>query len=130
MNIVDRLNTPGHNKYATMMGIHFLRIENGEAEAEIEIREDHFHPGGIVHGGVAYSLADTVMAMAALSTCEKGENASTVECKMSYMAPVVEGTLKGKAWIVKRGRRIIFLEARITNGEKTIATANSTFMVV
>ncbi|MFP6582299.1 MAG: PaaI family thioesterase [Candidatus Hydrogenedentota bacterium] len=127
---VERLNTPGVNKFANMMGIHFLEIADGRAEAEIEIREDHFHPGGIVHGGVAYSLADTVMAMTTLSTCKKGENASTVECKMSYMAPCIEGVMKGEAWIVKRGRRIVFVEAKISVGEKVVATATATFMIV
>lgn len=127
---VEQLNTPGINKFANMMGIHFLDIDDGRAVAQIEIREDHFHPGGIVHGGVAYSLADTVMAMATLSTCENGENASTVECKMSYMAPCIEGVMKGEAWIVKRGRRVVFVEAKISVGEKVIATATSTFMIV
>jgi uncharacterized protein (TIGR00369 family) len=126
----ERLNTPGHNKFAGLMGIHFNEITEGRAEAQIDIRPDHLHPGMMVHGGVAYSLADTCMAMAVLSTCEKGQNASTMECKMSYLSPCVEGTMKGEGWLVKRGRQVVFAEARISVGEKVIATATATFMIV
>ena len=123
---LDALNNSGRNKYALLLGFKFTDIEPGRCKVSLDINENHFHAGGVVHGGVAYSLADTVMAMAVLSTCEKGENASTVECKMSYMAPCIEGVMKGEAWIVKRGRRIVFVEAKITVGEKVVATATAT----
>ena len=130
MNDLTSLNQKGFNKYASLLGIQFTSIADGRSTGEIEINENHFHPGMIVHGGVAYSLADSCMAMAVLSTCETGQNASTIECKMSYMAPCTEGVMKAEAWIVKRGRRIACLEAKVTVGEKVIATATATFAIV
>ena len=127
---VDVMNTPGHNKYTTLMGIKFVEIAEGRAVGEVEVRDDHFHPGMIVHGGVAFSLLDSLMAMATLSTCERGQNASTIECKISYMAPVTEGVMRGEARIVKRGRKVVFLEGNVNVGDKLIATATATFMIV
>ncbi len=130
MKYLTSLNQPGLNKYATMMGIVYTSVEEGRSTGEIVINENHFHPGMIAHGGVAYSLADSTMAMAMLSTCKAGENASTVECKMSYLAPVTEGVMKAESWVVKRGKWIAFLESRIMEGERLIATATATFAVV
>lgn len=68
------------------------------------------------------------MVMAMLSTCKAGENASTVECKMCYLAPVTEGVMKAESWVVKRGRRIAFMESRVMVGERLVATATSGFI--
>jgi len=130
MKDLTSLNQPGFNKFATLLGIKYTSIEDGRATGEIAINENHFHPGKIAHGGVAYSLADSTMAMAVLSTCRSGENASTVECKMSYMSPVTKGVMKAESWIVKRGRRIAFLESKVTVDEKLIATATATFAII
>ena len=130
MNDLSRLNESGVNKYARLLGIVFTSIGDGRSTGEIEINENHFHPGMIVHGGVAYSLADSTMAMAVLSTCEDGQNANTVECKMSYLGAVTQGVMKAESWVVKRVKRIAFLESRIMEGERLIATATATFAVV
>lgn len=130
MNDLAGLNQKGFNKYATMMGIEFTSLGAGRCTGEIAIREEHFHPGMIVHGGVAYGLADSTMAMAVLSTCETGQNASTIECKMSYLAPATEGVMKAESRVIKRGRRIAFLESEIKVGEKVIATATATFAII
>ena len=47
---VEKLNS-GINKYAAMLGIEFLSFGEGRCRAQIEIRDDHLHPGMIVHGG-------------------------------------------------------------------------------
>ena len=130
MKDLAHLNQKGFNKYATMMGIHFVSLDDGVCVGEIEIREDHFHPGMIVHGGVAYGLADSTMAMAVLSTCKEGENASTIECKMSYLAAVTEGVMRAESRIIKRGRNIVFLESVVKVGEKVVSTASATFAII
>ncbi len=59
---VERINQPGFNKFTTLMGIEFVDWEEGRCSAKVEVRDDLFHPGGIVHGGVAFALADSTMA--------------------------------------------------------------------
>jgi len=127
---VSHLNTPGFNRYTTLMGIQFDELEAGRCVAHLDVVEDHFHPGGVVHGGVAYSLADSAMAHAILPTLSGTQNCSTIEMKISYLEAVREGTLRREAHIIRRGRRIAFLEAEVTNGEKTIAAATATFAII
>ncbi len=118
------------NRFASLIGFQFTGAENGKCGCEMKVRDDLFHPGGIVHGGVAFSMADSSMAMALISTLEPGFTASTIECKISYFSPVVSGILKSEAEVVKRGRRIAFTEAVVTEGERIIAKATATFAIV
>jgi acyl-CoA thioesterase len=127
---VEHINTPGFNRYTTLMGIRFDQIEAGRCRACVDVRDDHFHPGGVVHGGVAFGLADSAMAHAVLPTLESGQNCSTIEIKISYLASVTQGTLECEAVVIRRGRRVVFLEAKVQNGEKLVATATGTFAII
>lgn len=127
---VSHLNTPGFNKYTTLMGIHFDVVEAGRCEAHLVVGEDHFHPGGVVHGGVTFGLADSAMAHAILTTLEGTQNCSTIETKISYLSAVTKGVLKCEARILRRGKRIVFLDATVTNSDKLVATATATFAII
>lgn len=124
------LNQPGFNPFAEHLGITFTRVEGGESECSIKIEKHHFHPGGVVHGGVACALADTAMATALISTFEKGENCVTIEMKTSYIASLTQGTLQAKGAIIKKGRRIAFMEAEIHEADRLIAKATATFAIL
>lgn len=132
MAVMDttKINEPGFNKYATLLGLRFVEWEAGRCVAEIDAGPHLHHPGGIVHGGVAFGLADSAMAHALLPALEEGQNCSTVEMKISYLSAVTEGTMRAEAWVLKRGRRIAFMESKVTCGEKLVATATATFAIV
>lgn len=127
---VERLNAPGHNPFAQLIGVRFTKCENGACSGEVEVRTEHFHSGGIVHGGVAFALADSTMATGLITGLERGQRASTIELKISYLAPVVEGTMRCDSWTVRKGRRIAFTESRIYSGEKLVATATASFAIL
>jgi len=130
MASLTKLNKEGHNKYAELLGMKIGDVGDGKCTVTMEVTENHFHPGMIVHGGVAFSIADTCMAVALLSTVENGKTGSTIEAKMSYLAPVTSGTMIGVGKIVKRGRTIAFLEAEVKVGDKLVATATASFAIV
>ncbi len=124
------LNSKGFNPFANLLGLKFTRHADGECECTLEIRRDHFNPGGVVHGGVSYSLADTTMAVALISTLEPGKTGTTIEIKMSYLAPVREGTLRAASRVIRRGKRIAFMETQVFEGERLVAAATGTFAII
>jgi acyl-CoA thioesterase len=87
------------------------------------------HPGGIVHGGVAYGLADSAMAHALISMVDAGMNCSTIEMKMSYLSAVREGLMRAEAKVLKKGRTVAFAEARVECEGKLVATATGSFAI-
>ncbi len=64
------------------------------------------------------------------SRLEPGERCATLEVKIQYLAPVVEGDLRAEARLVERTRRIGVLEARAYAGaDRLVALATGTFYV-
>ena len=118
------------NRYASLLGIELLDADKGQGRARLPVHDDLFHSGGIVHGGAAYSLADSTMAMALKSCLEFGEECSTIEMKISYLAPVRKGALSCEARVIRKGARIAFLEADVSTDDRLIATATSTFAIL
>lgn len=127
---VDAINQPGFNQFTTLMGIEFTEWEEGRCAAKVDVRDELFHPGGIVHGGVAFALADSTMAHALISTLQTGQDCSTIELKISYLGSVKEGTMACESEVIKRGRRVAFLESKVFNGDRLVATATGTFAII
>ena len=123
------INAEGFNKYASLMGIRFVEWEPGRCVAELDAGPHLHHPGGIVHGGVAYGLADSAMAHALIAMLDAGMNCSTIEMKMSYLAPVREGLMRAEANVLKKGRTVAFIEAKVACDERTVATASASFAI-
>jgi acyl-CoA thioesterase len=124
------INKPGFNKYATLLGLRFVEWEAGRCIVEVDAGPHLHHPGGIVHGGVAFGLADSAMAHALLPALDEGQNCSTIELKISYLAAVTEGLMRAEAWVLKRGRRVAFMESKVHCDGKLVATATGTFAII
>jgi acyl-CoA thioesterase len=119
----------GHNPFGELLGLNFTSMEDGHSQCSLEIREDLFNPYGVLHGGVIYSLADTGMGGALYSRLKEGELCSTVEIKIVYLRPVVSGTLSCDSTVIRRGRRLAFIESEILRGDRLIAKATGTFSI-
>jgi len=124
------LNQPGFNPFAELIGFKVLRCAEGQSEIALDIRKDHFHPGGVVHGGVAFTLADSSMAIALMSDLEMAGQVSTIELKISYIAAVREGKLVAEGSIVRRGKRVAFMESKVYEGDRLVATATASFAIL
>ncbi len=70
-------------------------------------------------------IADAAMGIALATTLSPGEDFTTVELKMSFLRSHVKGLLRAEGSIAKRGRRIAFTEAILTNSRKEIVAKSS-----
>ena len=129
MSQSDPQKHEGHNPFGELLGLHFTSIEDGHSRCSLEIREGHFNPYGVVHGGVIYSLADTGMGGALYSRLKGDELCSTVEIKIVNFRPVTSGTLTCDSEVIRRGRRLAFTESEIRRGDRLIAKATGTLSI-
>jgi acyl-CoA thioesterase len=105
-------------------------VGDGRARFELAVETKHLNPLGVVHGGVIYSLADTAMGGALFSRLDGQEQCTTLEIKMSDLAPVTGGTIAAEAAVVQRTRRIGVLEAKVfDDGDRLVALATGTFYI-
>ena len=76
--------------------------------------ESTYNPIGVVHGGLACILLDTVAGCAVHTTLAAGVGYTSLEIKVNYLRPIHGGTvLIAHGWVTKPGRRVAFAEGEV-----------------
>ncbi|MFB6163768.1 MAG: PaaI family thioesterase [Haloarculaceae archaeon] len=91
-----------HMPFTNLLGIDITTAEDGYAEGHVEMREDlsSVPGGGVAHGGVTYSLADTVGGAAVISLSE--DVSPTIDMRMDYLTPAT-ADLYAEAEVLRMG---------------------------
>jgi acyl-CoA thioesterase len=119
------------NPFAQLVGftLRLGRRGSGTCTAALDVRPELLNPNGVVHGGVLFSIADTVMGAALYTTLAPGENCATIEIKIHFLQPVTKGKIRCRTRLVHRGSRIAVLESHISAGRLQVAQALGTFAI-
>jgi len=113
------------------LGMELAGDELGVGLAHVDVGPDHLNPNGVVHGAVLFALVDTAMGKATMSVLDEGLYCASVELSLRFIRPASSGELIADATIVKRGRNIVYLEARVHDADdRLIATSNGTFAIL
>jgi acyl-CoA thioesterase len=116
---------------AELLGITNDGSTDGRARYHLTVTPAMLNPHGVLHGGAVYVMVDYSMGGATMSVLPPGDICATIEIKMSYLAGVRDGTLVADTQIIKQGRRVVFLESRVTDDSgKLVATATGSFAVI
>ena len=76
-----------------------------------------------------FALADTGMGAALYPTLAPGESCATIEIRIAYFRPVIEGLIRCETELVHRGRNVVHLLSRIHLGDALVAQANGSYSV-
>lgn len=117
---------------AAMLGQKIIAIdaERGAARIAYDAGENLQNRFGALHGGMIAAIMDDVMAIAAGLSLQWGEISPTLEMKTSFLAMAKPGRLMAEAAVLRRGKSVIFVEARLEDsGNRLIATASATASV-
>lgn len=113
----------------------FKLVEVGEGFAVFEGKPGPhlLNPLGVVHGGWALTLIDTVTGCAAHSILPAGVGFTTIETKANFSRPIMPDMrcVRAEGRVIGKGRTIISAEGRIfdDNG-RLVAHGTSTLMVL
>jgi uncharacterized protein (TIGR00369 family) len=111
------------------LGIKILELSEGRSLVEMEVDERLHNMSGNMHGGIMADIADAAMGIAISTTISSDEDFTTMEMKISFFRPHVKGPLRAEGIVAKRGKRVAFAEAVLTNQQKQIvAKANGTWL--
>jgi uncharacterized protein (TIGR00369 family) len=79
----------------------------------LSFRPELQQAGGLVHGGAIASLLDSAGVMAIKAGVESEiKGIPTITMTVNYLAPAREIDVLAEAWIIRRGRSIIFAEVK------------------
>ncbi len=118
---------------ARLLNFWLVSAEPGEAFFECEPGEHHYNPLGMVHGGLACTLLDSVVGCAGHTTLPAGVGYTSIDLNVSYLRPILATTslLRARGRVVKGGRRVIFTEGVLEDASGTpLATATSSLLVL
>jgi acyl-CoA thioesterase len=77
-----------HDLFSQWLGIEVLEVKEGYSKIKMTVRKEMINGFGIVHGGIAFSLADSAFAFA----CNNRNNLSVaLDTSINFMKPVHVG---------------------------------------
>ena len=130
---VSHARTPGASIGPLAEQLHITNdgAKDGRTIYKLAVTPELLNPHGVLHGGAVYVMVDYSMGGATMSVLPPGDICATIEIKISYLGSVRGGTLKTATEIIKRGRRVVFLESKVTDGDgRLVATASGSFAVI
>ncbi|MFC5971934.1 PaaI family thioesterase [Halomarina salina] len=114
--------------FANHLGIELDEVGDGHAVGHVDLRDEHSsNPGSMIaHGGVAYSLADTIGGAAVVDLNETVT--PTIDMRIDYLAPATGERLVAEAEVTRNGNNVATVTVDVEDGEGTaVATARGVY---
>lgn len=118
---------------AVTLGFDVTSVEPGKVVFEATPGEFVYNPIGLVHGGFACTLLDSVVGCAVHTTLPAGVGYTSIEIKVTYLRPILASTgrVVARGWVTKPGRRVAFAEGTVEDaGGKLLASASSSVLLL
>lgn len=110
------------------LALHILKMFKDGLSLECAIREDMRNGHGSLHGGITASLVDASIGIAAIAL-SGGRRVSTVDLKVTYLRPAVEGKLHCRTHLIKSGKTLVFGESKIRDERgRMVASGQATYI--
>lgn len=126
MSVLDKFNS----NFVNYVGIEVLALDDGVARMSLPLREELFNSGGIAHGGVLATLADSAGGAAAFSLLPYEKMAVTTDFQITCLKSSRAGSLEAVGTVIHQGRRFMRSEVEITAEGVLLAKAGVSFMVI
>ena len=114
-----------------LLGIRVARLHKDGVTIQCALREELRNSAGVLHGGVTATMADAAVGISLARHFRGARIATTVELKISYLRPIMEGTATARAHLVKIGSRLCVGRVDLFDGERKLAaSALVTYMLL
>jgi uncharacterized protein (TIGR00369 family) len=104
--------------FATTIGSELLEADPSGVRARVAWDESRCTAGGMLHGGVLMSLADSAAAVCAfLNLPEGATGTTTVESKTNFLRGIREGSVTASSTPLHKGRRFVVVETELRDDQ-------------
>lgn len=83
-----------------------------------QVKKKLLNSAGVLHGGVAASIADAAVGVAIQHRFREPRPITTVELKVNYFRPLAEGTLFARAHLLRVGSTLSIGRVDLTDDRK------------
>jgi uncharacterized protein (TIGR00369 family) len=102
--------------YAVLLGIELETASATEVVGGLRWREELCTTGGLLHGGVLMSLADSLGGLCAYLNLPSGAGTATISSSTNLLRGVREGRVTGRTRPLRVGRSVIVVETELHDG--------------
>ncbi|MBV0902192.1 PaaI family thioesterase [Haloarcula salina] len=113
--------------FVERLGMEITTVDDGHAAGTLSLERSHSsNPESLVaHGGVTYSLVDTVGGAAVVSL--SGSISPTVDMRIDYLAPAT-ADLRAEAEVVRNGGSVAVVDVEVYDDDgHHVASARGTY---
>lgn len=115
------------NPFAEHLALQVESAADGRCRMALQVVPSHLNPHGVVHGAVLFALAATAMGHALYTRLARGQSCTTIEIKINFLAAVRAGRIVCASEVLRAGRSVAYLEARLHADARLLATASGHF---
>ena len=131
----ERVRTSfARQEFMATLGARLGRVEPGEVDIELPVRDALTQQHGFVHAGALASVLDSAAGYAAFTLMPKGAAVLSIEFKINMLEPARGRSITARGRVVRAGRTISVCRAdavALDNGRETlVATLQGTMMCV
>ena len=107
-----------HDLFSQWLGIEIITIKEGYSKIRMTVRPEMINGFGVVHGGIAFSVADSAFAFA----CNNRNFLSmALDTSINFLKPVAVGdTLTAEALEMHNGRTTGLYHIRVSNDQNEV----------
>jgi uncharacterized protein (TIGR00369 family) len=100
-----------------LLGFELTRVHRDGLTLHCRIRKELLNSMGVLHGGVAASLADTAVGSALFRHLGGKRPVTTVEFKINYFRPVFKGRLLARARFLRMGSTLCISQVDLADDQ-------------
>lgn len=115
--------------FGRTLGLRIVDVRRGYARLELDVRAGLKQPAGVLHGGASFGLADTAVAIAMRPLYGTDAVLLTIEMKINYLEPIVDGVVTAEAYVLRSSRRSAYAEVDLWAHGKLAGRATTTYMI-
>jgi 1,4-dihydroxy-2-naphthoyl-CoA hydrolase len=123
----------GRMPFARLLGLKVTDATPERVRGELVVRAELCTANGVMHGGAAMAVADSLGAIGAVLALPDGAGGTTtIESKTNFLRPAAEGTtVTAEATALSAGRRISVWQTRIVGSDgRVVALVTQTQLVL
>ena len=112
-------------EFTQQLGLETIRCADGECVMELELDSRHMSRARRAHGGVLFSMLDTVMGRAVITRLPAGRGCATLEAKINYFRPAQSGRIRAEGRAIRLTRRTAYAEGTLLDAEGNMLARSS-----
>lgn len=130
MNIAENFKPSMAPPSAKWMGMEVIEHDAEKQYSKVTFapRDEMVNFGGVIQGGILGAMMDDAMGFNAFVSMQMKNSQATIDLHTHFFKAVQMGPITVEAWVIKAGKAVAFLEAKLYDhtGELAARATSST----